>query len=89
MPTQDRKKKPLRGKRPADWEAMPPLNPNAAGIDVRNVEHYVAVPAGRDAEPVQKFGSFTADAARIHLQFSGFGVIHVITRATAGKEMIL
>jgi hypothetical protein len=28
-------------------------------------------------------------AARIHLQISGFGVIHVMTRATAGKEMIV
>jgi transposase len=32
---------------------------------VGNAEHYVAVPAGRDAEPVQKFGSFTADLHRM------------------------
>src|ERR1700676_3572039 len=61
MPKQDRKKKRPRGKQSQDWEALPALNQNAAGIDVGNTEHYVAVPAGRDAEPVQNFGSFTAD----------------------------
>jgi hypothetical protein len=45
MPKQDRKKKSPRGKRSHDWEALPALNQNAAGIDVGNAEHYVAVPA--------------------------------------------
>jgi len=34
-------------------EGLPPLNVNAAGIDVGSAEHYVAVPTDRDAEPVQ------------------------------------
>ena len=34
---------------------------DAAGIDVGNESHFVAVPAGRDARPVQEFGSWTAD----------------------------
>jgi hypothetical protein len=42
-------------------EGLPPLNLDAAGIDVGSAEHYVAVPLDRDAEPVRKFGSFTAD----------------------------
>jgi transposase len=37
------------------------LNLNAAGIDVGASEHWVAVPADRDAQPVQRFGAFTAD----------------------------
>ena len=37
------------------------LNLNAAGIDVGATEHWVAVPADRDAQPVQRFGAFTAD----------------------------
>src|SRR5262244_3594387 len=37
------------------------LNLNAAGIDVGATEHGVAVPADRDAQPVQCFGAFTAD----------------------------
>jgi hypothetical protein len=36
---------------------LPELNRNAAGIDVGNAEHYVAVPKGHDAQPVRKFGS--------------------------------
>jgi hypothetical protein len=37
------------------------LNLNAAGIDVGATEHWVVVPADRDAQPVQRFGAFTAD----------------------------
>jgi transposase len=44
--------------RPAQLEQ---LNLNAAGIDVGATEHWVAVPADRDAQPVQRFGAFTAD----------------------------
>jgi transposase len=34
---------------------------NAAGIDVGADAHWVAVPPDRDAQPVQRFGAFTAD----------------------------
>jgi transposase len=44
--------------RPAQLEQ---LNLKAAGIDVGATEHGVAVPADRDAQPVQRFGAFTAD----------------------------
>src|SRR5712691_7530133 len=37
------------------------VHPKAAGIDVGNQEHYVAVPPHLDAEPVREFGCFTAD----------------------------
>jgi hypothetical protein len=34
-----------------EWdEGLPALNVNAAGIDVGNADHYVAVPIGRDPE---------------------------------------
>ena len=35
------------------------LNLNAAGIDVGATEHWVAVPADRDVQPVQRFGACT------------------------------
>lgn len=35
--------------------------PNACGIDIGATSHFVAVPADRDAEPVQEFPAFTAD----------------------------
>jgi len=37
------------------------VHPKAAGIDVGNQEHWVAVPADRDPAPVQSFGCFTQD----------------------------
>ena len=37
------------------------INHDAAGIDVGNAQHWVAVPAGRDPESVRMFGCFTAD----------------------------
>ena len=35
------------------------VHPKAAGIDVGNEEHWVAVPPGLDPEPVRNFGCFT------------------------------
>lgn len=37
------------------------INPNAAGIDISSKEHFVAVPADRDEQPVRKFESYTCD----------------------------
>jgi len=37
------------------------INFNAAGIDVGSREHWVAVPAERDPQPVRCFGTFTSD----------------------------
>jgi transposase len=41
------------------------VNPHAAGIDVGNESHFVAVPPGRDPQPVQEFGCWTADLIRM------------------------
>jgi transposase len=46
------------------WSQNPGLDvvhPHAAGIDIGNSEHYVAIAPGPDAEPVRRFGCFTAD----------------------------
>jgi transposase len=37
------------------------MNPDAAGIDIGNESHYVAVPPTRDREPVRRFGCTTAE----------------------------
>src|SRR5579863_10265606 len=66
-----------------EWdEGLPALNRNAAGIDVGNAEHYVAVPTGRDPEPVQSFGSFTADLHRIAQWLKACSVETVVMQAT-------
>ena len=41
------------------------VHPDAAGIDVGNKSHFVAVPASRDQQPVREFGSWTADLQRM------------------------
>ena len=37
------------------------VNPYAAGIDVSDAEHVIAVPEGADTERVKKFGAMTYD----------------------------
>jgi hypothetical protein len=37
------------------------LHPDAAGIDIGNESHYVAVPPSRDPEPVRRFGCMTGE----------------------------
>jgi transposase len=41
--------------------AMSLIHPNAAGIDIGDKFHAVAVPADRDDTPVRRFGAFTRD----------------------------
>jgi transposase len=48
--------------KPQDWTlGLQVVHPKAAGIDVGNQEHWVAVPPQMDAEPVRRFGCYTAD----------------------------
>jgi hypothetical protein len=35
------------------------VHPHAAGIDIGNESHYVAVPPGRDSQPVRRFGQLS------------------------------
>jgi hypothetical protein len=37
------------------------VHPDAAGIDIGNEFHYVAVPPSRDSQPVRPFGCTTAE----------------------------
>jgi transposase len=37
------------------------VHPNAAGIDIGNESHYVAVPPTRDSQPVRRFGCTTTE----------------------------
>jgi transposase len=48
--------------KPQDWTlGLTVVHPKAAGIDVGNEEHWVAVPPALDPEPIRRFGCFTAD----------------------------
>ena len=37
------------------------VHPDAAGIDIGNESHYVAVPPSRNSQPVRRFGCTTAE----------------------------
>jgi transposase len=43
------------------WEAMPVINPNAAGLDIGSQEIWACVPVNRAEQPVRKFGTYTPD----------------------------
>jgi len=42
-------------------EALQVCHPHAAGIDIGEAAHWVAVPPGGDPHPVRRFGTCTAD----------------------------
>lgn len=58
------------------------VHPDAAGIDVGNDSHFVAVPAGREAQPVQEFGSWTADLQRMATWLKACGIRTVAMQST-------
>jgi transposase len=60
-----RKRKTKRSGQAARPENIPILNPNAAGMDIGAEEIYVAVPADRDEQPVQRFATFTGELGRL------------------------
>jgi transposase len=41
------------------------IHPDAAGVDIGNESHYVAVPPSRDSQSVQRFGCTTAELKAI------------------------
>ena len=60
-----RKRKTKQSGQAARPENIPILNPNAAGMDIGADEIYVAVPADRDGQPVQRFATFTGELGRL------------------------
>jgi transposase len=58
------------------------MHPNAAGIDVGNSAHYVAVRPDRDADSVRRFECFTADLHRLADWLQHCGVTTVAMQST-------
>jgi transposase len=58
------------------------IHPNAAGIDVGNSAHYVAVRPDRDPQPVRRFECFTADLHRLADWLHACGVTTVAMQST-------
>src|SRR3982074_1691479 len=58
------------------------VHPRAAGIDVGNTAHYVAVRPELNAEPVRRFECFTADLHRLADWLEACGVETVAMQST-------
>jgi transposase len=58
------------------------VHPNAAGIDIGNAAHYVAVPPDRDAEPVRTFECFTEDLNKMADWLAQCGIVTVAMQST-------
>jgi hypothetical protein len=58
------------------------VHANAAGIDIGNAAHYVAVPPDRDAEPVRTFQCFTEDLHKMADWLAQCGIVTVAMQST-------
>jgi transposase len=67
---------------PQKGGSFPIINNDAAGIDIGSEEHWVAVPEGRDENPVRPFGCFTADLHAMARWLKACGVTTVAMEST-------
>jgi len=69
--------------KPQDWTlGLSVVHPKAAGIDVGNAEHWVAVPPALDPDPVRKFGCFTVDLMALADWLQQLGIETVALQST-------
>ncbi len=61
---------------------LPPLNLNAAAIDIGATSHFVAVPPGRDTVTVREFATFTPDLHPLADWLEQCGVDTVVMEST-------
>lgn len=61
---------------------MQVVRPNAAGIDIGDTLHAVAVPPDRDKEPVRQFGAFSCDLQAIVKWLKECGITSVAMEST-------
>ena len=67
------------------WTDNPGLDvvhPEAAGIDVGNSEHYVAIAPEKSSDPVQRFGCFTGDLRKLAGFLKTHGIRSVAMQST-------
>ena len=58
------------------------VHPQAAGIDIGNASHYVAVPPSRDPQPVRCFGCTTTELKRMAEWLTQCGIRTVAMQST-------
>jgi transposase len=62
--------------------ALERLNPDAAGIDIGSISHFVSVPEDRDDQPVREFAAYTADLYRLADWLKACGIRTVAMEST-------
>ena len=75
-------RKDLARRLPSTDPGLEVMHPNAAGIDVGNSMHYVAVRPDRDPDSVRRFDCFTADLHRLADWLQQCGVTTVAMQST-------
>jgi transposase len=58
------------------------IHPDAAGIDIGNESHYVAVPPARDSQPIRRFGCTTAELKEMALWLKQCAIRTVAMQST-------
>jgi transposase len=77
-----RERKELARRLKSEDPGLEVVHPDAAGIDVGNEAHYVAVRGDRDPEPVRRFECFTADLYRMADWLQSCGVKTIAMQST-------
>src|ERR1700680_2343602 len=75
-------RKDLQRRLYSDNPGLDGVHANAAGIDIGNESHFVAVPPAKDAEAVREFGSWTADLERMAGWLKSCGIETVAMQST-------
>lgn len=59
------KKQKIQEESSSEYNSLPALFPNTAGIDIGSKSHFVSVPANCDSNPVREFPTFTDDLQKM------------------------
>jgi hypothetical protein len=81
-------KKELARRLQSENPGLEVVHPHAAGIDVGNRAHYVAVRPDRDPQPVRRFECFTADLHRLAdwLEICGVKTVALQSTGVSGES---
>ena len=77
-----KQRRELARKIQADDISLQVIHPDAAGIDIGNQSHYVAVPPSRDSEPVRSFGWVTGELEEMAAWLKGCKIRTVAMQST-------
>jgi len=70
-------------------DALPVCHPHAAGIDIGEAAHWVAVPPGRDPQPVRRCGTCTVELEALAAWLLDCGITTVAMASTGVSWMPL